>query len=171
MQLSSREACVFVYKKTIFEINNDLKKNVENMSSHDKEIFSLLDKCFIIYKNICTTCISQSDIISSNKTIIIHAFSDKLKEFSGQVNHNLGNHYLECIYLFVNFLLDKPISINHMFQSFHLFVTKLSSNKDNNYSNLQKRIQKNQSINDLSEKTDTLYTNPKLLVEWIFDQH
>jgi hypothetical protein len=146
LQLSSREACMFVYKKTIFEINNDFKKKMENISNHDKEVLSLLDKCLIIYKNICKICISHPDIIVSNKTTYIHTFSDKLKVWSDQINHNLGNDYLECIYLFVNYLLDKPVSINDIFQSFHFFIKKIRSTKAINYYNLHACIKKKQTI-------------------------
>jgi len=169
LQLSSREACMFVYKKTIFEINNDFKKNMEHISKHDKDIFDLLDKCLIIYKNICNVCIGHSDTIVSDKTSFIHTFSDKLKVFADQVNHNLGNDYLECIYLFVTYLLDKPISINNIFQSLHLFVKKITSNKMTNYCNLQTSIKKKQTVNVFPDNPDIAYNNPKLLVDFILE--
>lgn len=170
LQLSSREACMFVYKKTIFEISHEFKKNMNNLSKHDKDTFSFLDKCLIIYKNICNICIGHSDIIVSNKTTFIHTFSDKLKVFADQVNHNLGNDYLECIHLFVNYLLDKPISITNMFQSFHIFVKKITPNKMTNYYNLQMSIKKKQTINVFPENPDTVYNNPKILVDLILEE-
>jgi hypothetical protein len=35
LKLSSRDASMFVYRKTIFEINNEIRKNIKNLSNED----------------------------------------------------------------------------------------------------------------------------------------
>jgi len=51
LQLSSRDAATYVYKKTIFEINNECKKNIVAMSEETKHKWDLIS----IYINIYTT--------------------------------------------------------------------------------------------------------------------
>lgn len=169
LQLSSREACMFVYKKTIFEINNDFRKNMEEISATDKNLFSMIDKYLIIYKNTSNFGIYHSEFDFNDRTTFIHNYCDKLKQLCDQINHNLGNDYLECIYLFVNHLLDKPISITNLFLSFHLFLKKMTSNKTFPYSNLHKCIKEKITRPELYKITDTLLSTPKLLVEWIVE--
>ena len=49
--LTSRDATIYVYKKTIFEIKNELKKKSQNQSkSSTKNIFVNLDKYIYLYK-------------------------------------------------------------------------------------------------------------------------
>jgi len=173
LQLSSREACMFVYKKTIFEINNDFKKNMEDINANDKVLFSMIDKYLIIYKNISNFGIYHSEFNFNDRTAFIYNYCDKLKQFYDQINHNLGIDYLECIYLCINFLIDKPISINNIFQTFHLLIKNITSNKSENYSNLHKCIKEKLQSNDFSEKIDTLISssnyNPRLIIERIFE--
>lgn len=166
LQLSSREACMFVYKKTIFEINHDFKKNMVDISENDKNLFSMIDKYLIIYKNISTFGIYHSEFDFNDRTTFIHNYCDKLKQFCDQINHNLENDYLECIYLFVNYLLDKTVSITNLFLSFHLFLKKMTSNKTDSYSILHKCIKDKVTRHEVS---NTMLSTPKLLVDWIFE--
>ena len=166
LQLSSREACMFVYKKTIFEINNDYKKNMEDISENDKNLFSMIDKYLIIYKNTSTFGIYHSEFDFNDRTTFIHNYCDKLKQLCDQINHNLGNDYLDCIYLFANYLLDNPISITNLFISFQLFLKKFTSNKTDNYFILHKCIK--DKINRHHVST-ALLSSPKLLIDWMFD--
>ena len=174
LQLSSREACTFVYKKTIFEINNEFRKNMPNLVPNDMVVFSLLDKYLIMYKNICVFGIYHSEFDFNNITEIIDNYCNKIKQSSDQINYSLGNDYLECIYLFVNYLLDKQLSITNMFQLFQLFVKKITSNKYENYGHLHKSIKYKICMDDLSEKLNIFNSNynynPSVIIDWICDK-
>jgi hypothetical protein len=50
LQLTSRDATTYVYKKTIFEINNELKKLNENMSPTFKEKLDVIKNYINIYQ-------------------------------------------------------------------------------------------------------------------------
>jgi hypothetical protein len=45
LQLTSRDASTYVYKKTIFEINNEFKKMNDDMSDTTREKFEVINKC------------------------------------------------------------------------------------------------------------------------------
>ena len=51
LQLSSRDAATYVYKKTIFEINNECKKNIVAMSEETKHKLDLISIYINIYNN------------------------------------------------------------------------------------------------------------------------
>jgi hypothetical protein len=52
LQLNSRDACTYVYKKTLFDLHYDVKKNMEPCSSDIKCLMENVDEHFKIFKNI-----------------------------------------------------------------------------------------------------------------------
>ena len=54
LQLSSRDAATYVYKKTIFEINNECKKNIVAMSEETKHKLDLISIYITIFAQIAT---------------------------------------------------------------------------------------------------------------------
>jgi hypothetical protein len=53
LQLSSKDATLFVYKKTIFEINAQIQKSVKILTELDKTKLDILNSYIIILKTIC----------------------------------------------------------------------------------------------------------------------
>lgn len=51
LQLSSRDATLFVYKKTIFELNNEYRKTIKPPTTEEQNILSTVDMYTHIYKN------------------------------------------------------------------------------------------------------------------------
>ena len=53
LQLSSKDATLFVYKKTIFEININVQKSIQLISESDKEKLDILHIYINILKTLC----------------------------------------------------------------------------------------------------------------------
>ena len=53
LQLSSKDATLFVYKKTIFEINAQIQKSVKILTEIDKTKLDILNSYVTILKTIC----------------------------------------------------------------------------------------------------------------------
>ena len=70
LQLNSKDATLFVYKKTLFEINNDYKKNFI-LEEHDIFYLNTINQLFAIYYNIILYSILNKDITNDNKKQII----------------------------------------------------------------------------------------------------
>jgi hypothetical protein len=51
LQLSSRDAILFVYKRTIFELNQEYRKNMEELTIEEKNILSIVDSYINIYSH------------------------------------------------------------------------------------------------------------------------
>jgi hypothetical protein len=76
LQLNSVDAVIYVYKKTLFEINNDSKKGLK-ITPESKENFSLLQEYSKAYKSIL-------------EIVLYHSFFDTHKKLSLQGEHDGG---------------------------------------------------------------------------------
>ena len=68
LHLDSRDASIFVYKKTIYEINPDLRTDVENTPEIDDQ-FKLINAYIQIYKQVPFDIIKEVYKLLSNKTL------------------------------------------------------------------------------------------------------
>jgi hypothetical protein len=69
LQLTSRDACTYVYKKTIFEINNEYKKINEEMTSFTKEKFELINVYVNLTKKYLLKII-EKNVVTKNEELI-----------------------------------------------------------------------------------------------------
>ena len=69
LQLSSRDATIYVYKKTIFEINNEHRKNNEKLTPETNDKLLIINNYNNIYKTLLYKII-QSENTSKNISYI-----------------------------------------------------------------------------------------------------
>jgi hypothetical protein len=67
LHLTSQDATLFVYKNTIFHINNEYKKKVQEPKQEEKCIFDMLHSYIHIYKNILLFVINNDPCIYDNQ--------------------------------------------------------------------------------------------------------
>ena len=130
LQLSSRDAILFVYKKTIYEINQDYKKTMADLSNEDNTILMTMDTYIALYKNIIHYIFLDPEFNYTNNIEHINKCCDKLKLLTDEFN-KLKNkrNYLECIYLFTNLLVDKQIKLSTFFNLILEFTRRLQTRK------------------------------------------
>jgi len=130
LQLSSRDAILFVYKKTIFELNNEYKKNIQEPTAEEKNILTTVDTYTYIYKNIVLFIINHNDFKYENKNDYINTSCDAIEFISEKLNKNkIKQNYIECVYLFVTLLVDKKIEMLDFFRVLDEFIKKIISKK------------------------------------------
>lgn len=144
LKLNSTDATLFVYKKTIFEINNEYRKNYiesENENSHYSYISKNMDLYLILYKILVkkTTLeldkrIKQYNIISKEcNKIILNIYNN---DFG--VTKNLEN--IKIIKYFIEFLGNKfEVERQFYLNSINLFIKKIKKNPLNKI-DLQKKL-------------------------------
>jgi hypothetical protein len=115
LQLSSRDATIYVYKKTIFEINNELKKNNENISDYTRLKIEIIDDYVYIYKAYLYKLIN-GDFKNTEHLIIILTIFDKLNEITNKSSIKLFNKITEK--------LGHKIDNNEKFFNIKLSITK-----------------------------------------------
>jgi hypothetical protein len=130
LQLSSRDAILFVYKKTIYEINQEYKKTILDPSNEDTATLTTMDFYIAIYKNMIRYIFLDSEFNYTNNVEHIGQCCDKFKQLADEFNkvRNKKNHS-ECIYLFTNLLVDKQIKLSVFFNLILEFTKRLQSRK------------------------------------------
>jgi hypothetical protein len=151
LQLTSRDATTYVYKKTIFEINNNCKKNNENLTPETN------DKILIInnYNNIYKTLLYK--IIQSEKTSKNISYLDLFERICEKINKTKFNK--ENIVI-LNDIIDKfyfdIIDINYFYEVIQQFFKKY---KSQNLKNCEKNMH-------TKEMQDKLVETPEKYVTW-----
>jgi hypothetical protein len=73
LNLSPNDAILYVYKKTIYQLNEDYRKRLEPLQEKEKRIFELLDEYIYMFKSIFIDFVSEKEgsINDINKFIVI----------------------------------------------------------------------------------------------------
>ena len=162
LQLSSRDATLFVYKKTIFDINNEYKKSIQEPISEDKIILSTINLYTNIYKSIVLFIIKHDDFKYENKTNYINMCSELINDTLNKNKINPNVIRLNCIYLFTTLLDDKNIEIHIFLKLLDEFIKKIISKKK-----FDEKIIKN-NIYDIEIQNFIDDNRLNKIVEWIF---
>lgn len=163
LQLSSRDAILFVYKKTIFELNNEYRKNIKELTIEEKNILLTIDSYIAIYKSIIKFLINNKDFKYEKKTEYINESCDYIEYISEILNKNkIKKNGIDCIYLLTNILSEKDIKMIDFFKVLDEFIKKI---------NIKKKIDENKIKNKLyDEEISILIVNNEFdkVIEKIF---
>jgi len=85
LQLTSRDASIYVYRKTIFEINNDFRKINETSSALSIEKMDIVNNYINLYK------IYINKIIDNNNIKPCNMYIDIFQKISEKLNYCLAN--------------------------------------------------------------------------------
>lgn len=134
LKLSSRDALLFVYKKTIYDLNNEYKKKIVPLTNEEQIIIQYTDAIIDIYKKIVKCLINRVEFKYENKIEYIVICCNKIQKISSILNKNkIKINYIEYIYLFINLLankqLEEPISIDIFVDSLEEFIKYLQPKK------------------------------------------
>lgn len=126
LQLNSRDAAIFVYKKTIYEINNDHKKNYV-MSEKDSEKYTEFYKVIDVINLLIYTKVKKDKIVDKDNFIlklkILSKIINKLKDNYNNINIDYFIKLVEKLCYFYN---DNRIDV---LEIINVFINKLIKNK------------------------------------------
>ena len=128
LQLSSRDAILFVYKKTIYELNNEYRINIEELNSNENNILLLFNTYTNIYKNIIHFIINNNNFKYETKMDYINLSCDSITIINDNFN-KIKIKYINYLYLFTNILTDKKMSVEVFFNLLDEFIKKLNNKK------------------------------------------
>lgn len=149
LQLNSKDASLFVYKKSIFDINSDIRNNYV-LDNQTNKIINDVDKLIKIY-NILLNIIIEGNEISGIIKIVntdLHNSMNKLIKFyvDGEENKNPYNdERFVCITLFCSHCKKTNI-----LEALELFIKKLKKTTNIDICKLEKILINQDSIIDLS---------------------
>lgn len=125
LQLSSKDAILFVYKKTIYDINNEYKKNMLDPSEEDKIVLNTLDIYIHFYKSvIINTIYKQTNIINKQSLDECYRCIENVTELLIQYNKPKKSQ-IDLVYALTNVLCDKNIVLNEFYGIITEFVKKI----------------------------------------------
>jgi hypothetical protein len=164
LQLTSKDAIMFVYKKTIFNLNNDYKKNIQEPSPEEKSVLTTIDAYITIYKHIIQHVINHNCFnLETNHEYIIQC-GNSIESISEILNKNkIKNPYLEYINLFIKMLEDKKLDPNKFFKILNNFIKQIRDNKKHDCKDIKNKI--------YDSAIDTFIDNNESdkIVDWILD--
>jgi hypothetical protein len=154
LQLNSKDAITYVYKKTIFEINNDYRKNIEIIKS-DSNKLSLINVFLNIFKNIIYRVLNEvnlkSSLVEENRYI---NELNKLNVLLNKINLlnilNMGINNTKNFESFINFLDNKVEDLDKFYEIIHLLIKKIHKNPSL-INNLKEKILLNEIEDKLNE--------------------
>ena len=155
LQLNSRDAITYVYKKTLFEINNDFRKNMLQLTKENTQKFDLINKYIKIFKIILLKITNTESKINSNYIDNFEIFCVKLNN----IKIDLDN--LNILEFFMTFLDSKTNNIDNFFKII-LFITKKINKKIDFMKKIKEKIYLEEFdlyIEDDVEKFTTWLTN------------
>ena len=130
LQLSSRDAVLFVYKKTIYDLNNEYKKNMNKLTEAEEEAFEIIRQYTQIYKKTIIFLINHNEFIYDKKKENINSFCEKIQLLNNNLNKGkLKANYIKCINEFIELLMHKQVKINEFFNITEDFVKRLQTKK------------------------------------------
>lgn len=127
LNLSSRDASMFVYKKTIFEITSEVRKNQCEISKETLEKLAILNVNICIFKNIIYFTLQEMNFLEKNvfiANIIKHIESacNKLLKYKFTIQeYNIIENFISS--------MNKKISTSKYYEIIDMFIQKYSKIK------------------------------------------
>jgi tetratricopeptide (TPR) repeat protein len=152
LQLTSRDATTYVYKKTLFEISNELKKINETISNETRSKLDIIN----IYIQLYQTYLLKIIQIENTKNIegIIEIFDNLCNKLS---NFNEHKH-IGTLYSIIEKLYYDISDINIFFELNRILINKFLKNPET-IKNYKKKLY-------LNEFTEKLLEAPDRFIDW-----
>tara|TARA_Y100000816_G_C26096048_1_gene580082 strand:- start:936 stop:1766 length:831 start_codon:yes stop_codon:yes gene_type:complete len=168
LQLNSKDAALFVYKKTIYELNNS-KMQSHKMNINEVKIFELMTSVINIYEKIIIFSLNKLKDDDNKKQQFVYIEKECLKIINKFfVEKIMYKKYIKNCCIFLNFLdfivLKKDINLESFFSISNLFLKKIiDKNKKADIKLLDKKYSKALVNNNLEELTHVKFIN------WLFN--
>ena len=166
LQLTSRDATLFVYKRTIYELNNEYIKHITEPSTEDKKILSMMDSHISIYKNIIEFLMKHNELKLDNRKEFITVICNNIKNVSEWLHKcKATSVYIELLNPFINLLTTKEIDITLFFKLIEEFIKKIhkTNHTNNNNSSNNNSTNNNSSNNNSTTSEKQIKNNLKSL--------
>jgi len=160
LQLNSKDASLFIYKKTIFDINNDIKKNFTlNINNKIK-----IKNCKLLINIYNSLILNNFNKYSNNLNDIINYLSKSMNKILNLYDNNENLYYdnIDIIYLFINkFMTNNTNYCKNICQYIDLLINKLK--------NLSKKEKIKNNIITIDYTIFDSYT-PNKFIDYISDR-
>jgi hypothetical protein len=167
LQLSSRDAVLFVYKRTIFEINSEQRRNLQKISKETTIKIDTLQNYITIFKTIIQYLFHSNEYTFTTKNDFIKKYIKHFLTICSKLNtHTLTKSKLDLLITFINSLADKKTYILFYFDLINCFIKKVCKFNEKTYlsiSNIKTKIYADETNSMILSNEE-----PSQIVKWIF---
>ena len=166
LQLNSKDATLFVYKKTIYDINNVYRKNFIQ-SNNDKQFLNSISNIIVLFNATLFHLLQKERLKYSKKESIIHFAIDRATSITDKL-FNKNNYFLTdiktelCLFVFRIFQTYDIDTIKYS-NICEIFIKKLRKYAENEIPDvkilLKEKLYNNTSICNLEEMSALRYIN------------
>ena len=163
LNLSSRDAAMFVYKKTIFEISNDYRKNLTEPTKDALEKLDIINVNICIFKNLIYFTLREMNI--NEKNAIVNNLVKQMESICNKLlKYKFTIQEYKTIENFVS-LMSKNISVSKYYELVDLFIQKYSKIKPESANKItDAKIGEKFSDPNCESRLDEL---PEKFIKWI----
>ena len=155
LQLTSRDSTMFVYKKTIFEMNNEVRKNIASLSQENVEQLELLSLISLIIKKVIIFLSTNHDKSLKTSAPLI---CDKIRKI---ILKPIGYKILEQLLEFMN----KELSTEKYIEIIDSFISQYVKLKPDIQNSITEKMLRDKFDNELFEKK--MAESPKNFIKWL----
>lgn len=163
LQLTSKDAILFVYKKTIFEINEQEKKTLSNTEDETIKINIIFDTCQL-YVDLISYIFQKENM----DTITMQKYHKKIKKNTKIIEKIINMNYfkdknrnkINVISYFIKYMGIQKLTCDDLFQYVENFVVELKT------SNCNKEQIHEKTLNIDFEKNIETYSKKKF-IKWL----
>ena len=166
LQLNSKDATLFVYKKTIYDINNIYRKNFIQ-SNNDKQFLNSISNIIVLFNATLFHLLQKERLKYSKKESIIHFAIDRATSITDKL-FTKNNYFLTdiktelCLFVFRIFQTYDIDTIKYS-NICEIFIKKLRKYSENEIPDvkilLKEKLSDNESIRNLEEMSALRYIN------------
>jgi hypothetical protein len=130
LQLTSRDASTYVYKKTIYEITNEKRKNII-ISKETNDKFDIITSHIKICKNIIYKMIDDDILSTAQQNDSELSRIDRVDLILNKINSLcIDSHNIKMFELVIEFLYNKIEYVDDFYEIIYLLIPKINKNHD-----------------------------------------
>jgi hypothetical protein len=175
LKLSTKDAILFVYKKTIFEINDDYKNNI-SLSESSNNKFSIINLLIKLYNDILINVIDKSNLIKADirifyKEVLINGNNifnmiNNLYTSTNNINNSLIYQHLKLFTSLIEILkIQLKNNEDKMLLICEIYLKKISKLDVINIDKIERKIRQ-EKFNELVVNAYDSY-NINKLINWL----
>jgi len=165
LELSSRDATMYVYRKTIFELNNEFRKNYVLNNKETNEKLDIIHNYLDILKETLYNILGKNEFYDDSE---INKYLGLYQEIGNKfISLHLSIEQLTFVCLFLEKINNNKINLNVFFEIINLFLKKIMKNTQFITNNTKNKLFQNEFIEIISENANDNNNNANLIPDKI----
>jgi len=160
LQLTSRDATTYVYKKTIFEINNEYKQNIMEPNNDELAKIDYVTEHIFLFKSVISKMLNDNNFINNKNTTISISKLNNINNKIIQSKIDVKN--ITILHLFFDNLLLNNDDFNKFYEIINAFFKKLNKKQSINLLQIKNKLIHEDFSDVLADESNEKF------ISWVF---